>query len=49
VCLVVQDGVLCFCRLSLALGSIPTAGSGFLQNDMLSLVTRDMNAPAFVW
>lgn len=46
---VVQDGVMCFCRLSLALGSMPTAGSGVLLNDVLRLVTGDINTPAFAW
>lgn len=44
-----QDGVLCFCRLSLALGGVLAAGGGTSLQDLLSLVTRDINAPAFTW
>lgn len=44
-----QDGVLCYCRLSLALGGVPSAGGGMTLQDLLSLVTRDINTPTFTW
>jgi hypothetical protein len=43
--LLLQDGALCFCRLSMVLGG----PSDRAVLDLLALSTRDINAPAFSW
>lgn len=42
-----QDGVLCYCRLSVALGGAQAVGTSL--NDLLDLVSREINAPSFTW
>jgi hypothetical protein len=44
-----QDGVLCYCRLALALGGVPSAAGSMSLQEWLSLVTREINTPAFTW
>jgi hypothetical protein len=45
----VQEGVLCFCRLFLALGATPSVGGGTSVPDLLNLVMSDINAAGFTW